>query len=154
MRPFALDTNTYAGCQPADPAAIEVFQRAEQLRVSTVVLAELLSAFAFGAREAQNREESRLFLDCSRVVIKETGLATADAHAQIYATLRLHGRPEAQRGWTGLRRRAPTPRSSLHQAEAQAAAVLLGVGGGRYAPEPLNTPISRHLDAHPVGGQG
>ena len=158
MRPIALDTNTYAGCQRADPAGIEVFQRAEQLRVSTVVLAELLSAFACGAREAQNREESRLFLDCSRVVIKETGPATADAdadaHAQIYATLRLHGRPEAQRGWTGLRRRAPTPRSSLHQAEAQAAAVLFGVGGGRYAPEPLNTPISRHLDAHPVGGQG
>ena len=93
MRPIALDTNTYAGFKRGDPACIEVFQRAELLLVCSVVLAELLSGFAFGAREAQNREELHLFLDCSRVVIKETGLATADAYAQIYATLRRQGRP-------------------------------------------------------------
>lgn len=93
MRPIALDTNTYAGFKRGDPDCIEVFQRAEQLLVSTVVLAELLSGFACGAREAQNREELRLFLDCSRVAIKEAGLATADAYALIYATLRRQGRP-------------------------------------------------------------
>ena len=93
MRPIALDTNTYAGCQRADPAAIEVFQRAEQLLVSTVVLAELLSGFAFGGREAQNREELHLFLNCRRVAIKEVGMATADAYALIYAALRRQGRP-------------------------------------------------------------
>jgi predicted nucleic acid-binding protein len=93
MRPIALDTNTYAGFKRGDPDCVEVFQRAEHLLVSTVVLAELLSGFAFGTQEARNREELRLFLDCSRVAIKEAGLATADAYALIYSALRRGGRP-------------------------------------------------------------
>ncbi len=93
MRPIALDTNTYVGFKRGDPACVEVFARAEQLLVSTVVLAELLSGFAFGAREAQNREELRLFLDSSRVAIQVASVATADAYALIYAALRRQGRP-------------------------------------------------------------
>lgn len=93
MRPIALDTNTYAGFKRGDPDCIEVCQRAEQLLVSTVVLAELLSGFALGTQEARNREELRQFLDCGRVAIQEAGLATADAYALIYAALRRQGRP-------------------------------------------------------------
>lgn len=64
MRPIALDTNTYAGFKRGDRDCVEVIQRAEQLLVSTVVLAELLSGFAFGNQEARNRAELRQFLDC------------------------------------------------------------------------------------------
>jgi len=93
VRPIALDTNTYAGFKRGDPDCVEVIQRAEQLLVSTVVLAELLSGFAFGNQEARNRAELRQFLDCGRVAIKDASLATADAYALIYAALRRGGRP-------------------------------------------------------------
>ncbi len=55
----------------------------EQLLVSSVVLAELRSGCAFGAREAQNREELRIFLGCSRVVIKRLQLLLPDLAGEL-----------------------------------------------------------------------
>ena len=55
----------------------------EQLLVSSVVLAELLSGCAFGAREVQNREELRLILGCCRVVIKRLQLLLPDLAGEL-----------------------------------------------------------------------
>jgi tRNA(fMet)-specific endonuclease VapC len=52
-----LDTNGYTAFKQAQPDAVEVFQRAARLALSSVVLGELLAGFAVGSREAQNRAE-------------------------------------------------------------------------------------------------
>lgn len=64
VRQIAIDTNTEAGFKRGDPDCIEVIQPAE-----------LVIGIAFGGRGAQNLEALCLFFDCSRIVIKEAGLA-------------------------------------------------------------------------------
>lgn len=93
MRPISLDTNTYVGFKRGDEACLEVIRQAEHLLLSTTVLGELLAGFACGEREARNREELRQFLDCRQVVVTAVGMATADAYALLYRTLRNKGRP-------------------------------------------------------------
>lgn len=93
MRPIALDTNTYVGFKRGDETCLEVIRQAEHLLLGTTVLGELLAGFACGEREARNREELRQFLDCRRVETPAVGMATADAYALLYRTLRRKGRP-------------------------------------------------------------
>jgi tRNA(fMet)-specific endonuclease VapC len=93
VRPIALDTNTYVGFKRGDERCLEVIRNAEHLLLAATVLGELLAGFACGEREARNREELRQFLDCRRVNIPAVGMATADAYALIYRTLRSKGRP-------------------------------------------------------------
>ncbi len=93
MRPIALDTNTYVGFKRGDEACLQVIRQAAHLLLSTTVLGELLAGFACGEREARNREDLRQFLDCRRVEILAVGMATADAYALLYRTLRRKGRP-------------------------------------------------------------
>jgi tRNA(fMet)-specific endonuclease VapC len=93
MRSIALDTNTYVGFKRGDERCLEVIRNAEHLLLSATVLGELLAGFACGEREAGNREELRRFLDCRQVDIPAVGMATADAYALIYRSLRRQGRP-------------------------------------------------------------
>jgi predicted nucleic acid-binding protein len=93
MRPIALDTNTYVGFKRGDPVCVEVISKAERLLICSTVLGELLAGFACGDREARNREELRRFLECRSVEITSVGLATADAYALVYHSLRQLGRP-------------------------------------------------------------
>jgi tRNA(fMet)-specific endonuclease VapC len=93
MRSIALDTNTYVGFKRGDERCLEVIQNAQHLLLSTIVLGELLAGFACGEREARNREELGRFLDYRQVETTALGMATADAYALIYRTLRKQGWP-------------------------------------------------------------
>ena len=93
MRPIALDTNTYVGFKRGNPVCLEVVTKAQKLLISGTVVGELLAGFACGDREARNREELGQFLDCRSVEITSVGLATADAYALVYRSLRRQGRP-------------------------------------------------------------
>ena len=92
MRPAALDTNTSMGYKRGEERCLELIRNAEHLLLAATVLGELLAGFACGEREARNREELKQFLDCRRVDIPAVGMATADAYALIYRTLRRKGR--------------------------------------------------------------
>jgi tRNA(fMet)-specific endonuclease VapC len=81
------------GFKRGDERCLEVIRNAEHLLLSATVLGELLAGFACGEREARNREELRQFLDCCTVAITTVCMATADAYALIYRSLRRQGRP-------------------------------------------------------------
>jgi tRNA(fMet)-specific endonuclease VapC len=88
-----LDTNGYTAFKQAQPDAVEVFQRAARLALSSVVLGELLAGFAVGSREAQNRAELQQFLASDRVYLLVVDDGTAAFYAKIYSQLRKKGRP-------------------------------------------------------------
>ncbi|MCT4367012.1 MAG: type II toxin-antitoxin system VapC family toxin [Synechococcaceae cyanobacterium MAG-AL2] len=93
MRPIALDTNTYAAFLRAEPVATKVFESADVLQLSTVVLGELLAGFACGSREERNRDQLAQFLASPRVSAMPLTSTTADAYALIYRSLRKRGTP-------------------------------------------------------------
>ncbi len=93
MRPILIDTNAYAAFMRADVGVVEVFSRAEELRMNATIIGELLGGFAAGTREAKNRAELAAFLDSPRVRVFDVTMATADNYALIYAGLRRKGVP-------------------------------------------------------------
>lgn len=72
---------------------VEIIALADRIYLSSTVLGELLSGFAVGKREAQNRLELTKFLRSPRVEILSITDSTADFYATIYANLRRKGRP-------------------------------------------------------------
>lgn len=51
LKNILLDTNAYSAFKRGDSEPIEILRRAETIGISAVVLGELLSGFAAGARE-------------------------------------------------------------------------------------------------------
>ena len=62
MKCILIDTNAYAAFKRGHREAVEIVRRAEAIRVSVIVLAELLAGFHFGNREKVNRLELNYFL--------------------------------------------------------------------------------------------
>jgi tRNA(fMet)-specific endonuclease VapC len=93
MRPLAIDTNAYVAFKRGDEAVVEVLRHARDILLPVTVLAELLSGFALGSREARNRTELAEFIESPRVRVVGSTEATADAYALIYSGLRKKGRP-------------------------------------------------------------
>lgn len=78
MRHILVDTNAYAAFKRGDTEAVEVLRHADQIGISTVVLGELLSGFAAGRRETENRRELGAFLDSARVRLLPVEADTAE----------------------------------------------------------------------------
>mgnify|MGYP006284838061 FL=1 len=93
MRPVLLDTNTYAAFNRKDPPIIEIIQLAETIAMSSIVIGELLSGFAYGSREKKNREALQSFLDSRRVKMLNVTPDTAAFYSHIYCALRKKGKP-------------------------------------------------------------
>lgn len=93
MRPILLDTNAYTDFMQGVADIVEIIALADRIYLSSTVLGELLSGFAVGKREAQNRLELTKFLRSPRVAIASVTDTTADFYATIYANLRRKGRP-------------------------------------------------------------
>ena len=93
MRALVLDSNAYSALMTGSDKALEVLQVAEIIAVPTVVLGELLGGFAWGSREAENRQQLSRFLDSDRVRIETIDEETASWYGRIYARLRAKGRP-------------------------------------------------------------
>lgn len=88
-----LDTSAYSAFKRGQPQIIAALREASFIGLNTIVLGELLSGFARGNREEQNRRELREFLASPRVRIISMGLETAERFAIIYRALYDVGRP-------------------------------------------------------------
>jgi tRNA(fMet)-specific endonuclease VapC len=88
-----LDTNAYSAMRRGDRDLQDLFRRADEILVSTVVLGELLHGFDQGSRSAANREELERFLSQGPVRLVPVTRTTADRYARIATGLRRKGRP-------------------------------------------------------------
>jgi tRNA(fMet)-specific endonuclease VapC len=93
VRDVLLDTNAYAAFKRGMPDAVEVIAHTPRIGINSVVLGELLSGFAVGTREVENRQELELFLASERVHQLVIDAATAAQYAVVYRELRQRGRP-------------------------------------------------------------
>lgn len=93
MRPILIDTNAYAAFKQRDPSILEIFQYAETIAMSPVVLGELLGGFDCGNKTKKNLDELQQFLQSSRVRVFSITSDTAKFYSQIYSALRNKGHP-------------------------------------------------------------
>ncbi len=93
MRPILIDTNAYAAFKRGDPSVLEIFQHAETLAISPVVLGELLGGFECGNKIKKNLDELQQFLQSSRIRVFSITSDTAKFYSQIYSSLRNKGQP-------------------------------------------------------------
>jgi tRNA(fMet)-specific endonuclease VapC len=88
-----IDTNTYSALGKQDPRTIAVFTKADVIHVSVTVIAELLSGFQVGSREAKNRAQLDQFLAQPGIEILYPNFRTAEIYASINANLTKRGLP-------------------------------------------------------------
>lgn len=93
MNEIHIDTNIYSHALRGDPEAVAIFQSANRIFVSPVVLGELLSGFKWGNRKLQNKRQLDEFLDSPRVRLFGIGEDTAEHYSQIYVNLKRAGKP-------------------------------------------------------------
>ena len=88
-----VDTNAYVAFKGGDPDTVDALRMADKIRLSSVVLGELLAGFAAGSREARNRRDLAAFLDSPRADVVPVTTDTAAFYATVFALLRSKGRP-------------------------------------------------------------
>ncbi|WP_031388650.1 type II toxin-antitoxin system VapC family toxin [Desulfonatronum thiodismutans] len=93
MKCVLIDTNAYTAFKRGLPEVVEVIGRAKAIRVSVIVLAELLAGFHFGNQEQHNRMELNDFLTSPRVACVPVDKETTEHYARIYRQLREDGKP-------------------------------------------------------------
>jgi tRNA(fMet)-specific endonuclease VapC len=93
LKRLLFDTNAYSAFKQDQPDAVEIVQHATSIVFNSIVLGELLSGFASGTREAQNRQELEEFCSSKRVQRLLVDDRTAEFYARISSDLRQRGRP-------------------------------------------------------------
>src|SRR5262245_38260091 len=93
MRPVLIDTNAFSALKRGDPAICEIFQYAEVIALSPIVLGELLFGFDNGSKAKENRLELQKFLESVRVRIIPILSETAYFFSQIMVSLKKKGKP-------------------------------------------------------------
>lgn len=93
MPRILLDTSAYSAFMRGHAAVKVEVQKAEEVVVSPIVLAELLSGFLRGDREKRNRQELETFLSSDRVRLLGIDEETADRYAVILDGLWRAGTP-------------------------------------------------------------
>jgi predicted nucleic acid-binding protein len=93
IRDILIDTNAYVAFKQGAADAVEVLQHVHRIGINSIVLGELLSGFAVGAREEKNRRELDRFLASERVERLAIDVETAAHYATVYRELRHRGRP-------------------------------------------------------------
>jgi tRNA(fMet)-specific endonuclease VapC len=93
MRPILIDTNAYVSFKHGEKSILEIFQYAESLAISPIVIGELLSGFECGNKTKQNRDELQQFFQSSRVRLYSLTSDTANFYSQIFTSLRKKGKP-------------------------------------------------------------
>jgi predicted nucleic acid-binding protein len=84
VRDVLLDTNAYAAFKRGRPDAVDVLAHAPRIGINSIVLGELLSGFAVGTRDAENRQELAQFLASERVSQLVIDAETAAQYAVVY----------------------------------------------------------------------
>jgi tRNA(fMet)-specific endonuclease VapC len=90
---IALDTNRYRDLADGLPEAVQMLERAENIGVPFVVLAELRAGFSLGGRGRKNEQVLRRFLHKPDVDVLWPSDGTTRAYADLYRQLRVQGTP-------------------------------------------------------------
>lgn len=88
-----IDTNIYSNAVKGNPIAQTLLQRAEEISLSPIVIAEIISGFKLGNKESENRKKFYQFLDSPRVIVSKIGEMTAEHYSNIIFQLRKSGKP-------------------------------------------------------------
>jgi tRNA(fMet)-specific endonuclease VapC len=88
-----LDTSGYSAFKRGHAGVVELLRAATLIALNAIVLGELLSGFAAGAREERNRRELRQFLATPRVRVLDIAAETAERFAIVHLALRRAGTP-------------------------------------------------------------
>ena len=88
-----LDTQAYSDFCRGRPEAKDAVQRAEQIVLPIMVLAELRAGFACGSRSAHNEAQLNRFLASPRVQILAPDEETTYHYARLFSQLRKQGTP-------------------------------------------------------------
>ena len=88
-----LDTSGYSAFMRGHAGVAELLRTASLIALNAIVLGELLSGFAAGAREERNRQELRQFLASPRVRVLDIAAETAERFAIVHQALRRAGTP-------------------------------------------------------------
>ena len=89
----ALDTNRYVDFCRGISETLDVIQRADQIFVPLVVLAELRSGFLVGSRGPENEQVLTRFLASARVRVLSPDEETTHHYARLFRQLRTQGTP-------------------------------------------------------------
>lgn len=90
---IAIDTNRYTDLVRGDEYSVEVLQKAEQIFVPIIVLAELRAGFLCGSRTAENERTLVRFLNESGVQVLLPDENTSHHYARLFLHLRNKGTP-------------------------------------------------------------
>jgi tRNA(fMet)-specific endonuclease VapC len=86
-----IDTNRYRDFCENIPEALKEFQRAEQIAIPFVVLAELRAGFMAGNRSKENEKILSSFLNRRRVLVLFADEQTTFHYARLFFQLRSQG---------------------------------------------------------------
>lgn len=90
---LAIDTNRYRDLTDGDPDVVDVLERAEEIFVPFVVVAELRGGFAVGRKGLDNERALQRFLAKDAVSVLLPSDATTHVYATLYRQLRKQGTP-------------------------------------------------------------
>ena len=90
---IAIDTNIYAAYMQGDPTILDAFAASEEIRISVIVLGELLAGFRGGSRFQINRNRLLKFLAMPGVSVLNLDRETSDVFGQIWQALKIAGTP-------------------------------------------------------------
>ncbi len=90
---LALDTNSYVDFVKGEDVAVSALQRAGEIFVPLVVLAELRAGFLLGSRGNENEQLLVRFLNSPRVNVLCPDDNTSHHYARIFAQLKKQGTP-------------------------------------------------------------
>jgi tRNA(fMet)-specific endonuclease VapC len=93
MKKIILDTNAYSAFMNGDEAVLSALGAAEVVYLSVFVLGELLTGFAGGKKEQENRRLLEQFKSRSTVKILNASEDTSEIFAAIKHTLAKAGTP-------------------------------------------------------------
>ena len=93
MSGILLDTSAYSAFMRGHPELKLAVQKSEEIRVTPIVLGELISGFKMGKNEARNRQLLEEFLSSPRVNIIDMDEETSERYAIILNALRDKGTP-------------------------------------------------------------
>lgn len=88
-----LDTSAYSAFLKGHAEVTQALQEADEIFLNPVVIGELLSGFAMGAKEKMNRDILDEFLASPRVQVLRVDPETSERYAVILTYLRRKGTP-------------------------------------------------------------
>ena len=93
MKKILLDTNAYSAYMHGDEAVLSALGSADIVYLSIIVIGELLTGFAGGTKEQENRRQLERFKSKSTVKILNATEDTAEIFAAIKHALKKAGTP-------------------------------------------------------------